>query len=64
LKLGYKEENKMERNLKIFKGQCLNLALETLKQENKRILENLDELFDRTEVIYKKGKEKKFPDTI
>ena len=54
----------MERNLKIFKGQCLNLALETLKQENKRILENLDELFDRTEVIYKKGKEKKFPDTI
>jgi len=50
----------MERDLKIFKGQCLNLALASLKQEDKRVMENLDELFDRAEVIYKKGKENKF----
>lgn len=47
----------MERDKKIFKGQCLNLAMQFLK--GKDVLD-LNKLFDLADQIYKKGIEKDY----
>lgn len=46
----------MERELKIFRGQCLNLAMESMKQDGIKVIDNLDCLFERAKTIYEKGK--------
>ena len=53
-----------DRDAKIFKSQCLNLAAQSLQAEGVKVIDNLTELFVRAEKIYAKGKSLKFIQTL